>query len=120
MASPTPVARLTDVLGKVVGCLGMDDVGCVTDLIVAHDSGQILYAILQPTNRFGDEPGRYLAIPWRTLAGDSRFVAATRYRLPLSASHLKRAPAFASESWPDFSNSREMAEVHSFYGEPPR
>jgi hypothetical protein len=97
----------------------MDDVGLVTDLIVAHDSGQILYAILQPTSRLGDASGHYLAVPWRTLTGDST-CAAKRYRLPLSASHLRRAPAFASEAWPDFSSSREMAEVHSFYGEPPR
>jgi hypothetical protein len=113
------VFRVTDVLGAGMDCLDASGVGQIAEIVVGGGSRRILYVIIRPLERLGDASAAYLAVPWGALSTVKGHDGELHYRLPVSLTRLKQAPTFKPDRWPDFGNSREMAEVHSFFGEPP-
>lgn len=113
----TCVAR--DMIGRQVRCLGGGPVGNIAKLVIARHTGTIHYVIVAPSALLGHGDNDLLAIPWPALSAASLRSGTRTIELPLPFDMVKRAPAFSAHAWPDFSNSREMAEVHSFYGEQP-
>ncbi len=113
------VFRVTDVLGAGMDCLDAAGIGQIAELVVGAGSRRILYVIVRPREQLGDASSEYLAVPWGALSAVTSRDGGLHYRLPMSLTRLRRAPTFKPDCWPDFSSSREMAEVHSFFGEPP-
>jgi len=114
-SSCTYAAR--DVIGQPVGCLGGIEIGTIAELVVTRDSGRIRYVIVEPKEDALGVQDVLLAIPWRAVG--YMYMAPAWFLLPMPIEEVKRAPVFHADSWPDFSDTREMAEVHAFYGEPP-
>jgi hypothetical protein len=114
-----PVIRITDVLGAGMDCLDAAGVGHIAELVVGAGSRRILYVIMKPRDVLGRASAEYLAVPWGALSAVTTGDGHLHYRLPMSLTRLRRAPTFKPDDWPDFGSSRAMAEVHSFFGEPP-
>ena len=115
---PSITCASRDVLGRQISCLDDICIGIIRELVVNQESGRVRYVIVEPREEAMGVENGVLAIPWRALSPvtndpDRAFV------LPLLIDDAKQAPTFEAGSWPDFSNTREMAEVHAFYGEPP-
>jgi hypothetical protein len=114
-----PVFRVTEVLGANMDCLDAAEVGHIAELVVGAGTRRILYVVVKPHARLGNPATEYLAVPWAALSRVGVGNGATHYRVPMPLTRLRRAPTFSPDRWPDFGSSREMAEVHSFFGEPP-
>jgi len=86
-----------------------EDVGCIEELMVAPNSGTIVYAILSPSG-FG---GKLLAVPWNALFLDAEqrvFIHS------LAGETLRNAPVFHEEKWPDFGDPQWAHDVHRYFG----
>jgi hypothetical protein len=120
MMERRPVIRVTDILGAGMDCLDAASIGQIAELVVGAGSRRILYVVVKPHERLRGANGDvFFAVPWGALSPVRLHDGELHYRLPISLTRLRRAPTFQPDRWPDFGNSREMAEVHSFFGEPP-
>jgi hypothetical protein len=86
-----------------------EDLGCIEELMVAPNTGAIIYAILAP----GGFGGRLLPVPWNALLLDSEKRV---FVLDIDGETLERVPAFHEELWPDFSDPEWAHEIHRCFG----
>jgi hypothetical protein len=113
------VIRVTDVLGAGMDCLDAADVGRIAELVVGAGSRRVLYVVVKARERLGRSSKDCFAVPWGAVSAFTGFDGRRRYRVPISLTRLRGAPTFPDGEWPDFGDTKEMAEVHSFFGEPP-
>ncbi len=100
-------------------CLDANGVGRIAELVMGAGSRRILYAVVKPDEELVSPLNEYLAVPWAAVSAVTADDGEVHYRVPIPLKHLKRAPTFPDDHWPDFGSAKEMAEVHSFFGEPP-
>jgi sporulation protein YlmC with PRC-barrel domain len=89
-----------------------EDLGDIKEIMLDMRSGQVAYAVLS----FGGWLGmgdKLFAVPWQALQLDT---ANKRFVLDVSKEHLKNAPGFDKDDWPDMAASDFNTELHSFYG----
>ncbi|MHB8454958.1 MAG: PRC-barrel domain-containing protein [Acidiferrobacterales bacterium] len=89
--------------------------GDIKEIILNLNSGRINYAVLS----FGGFLGmgeKLFAVPWSALKLDSKN---KYFVLNVDKEHLKSAPGFDKDHWPNMSENSWSAGIHSYYGVKP-
>jgi sporulation protein YlmC with PRC-barrel domain len=89
-----------------------EDLGDIKEIMLDIRSGQVAYAVLS----FGGWLGmgdKLFAVPWQALQLDTDN---KRFLLDVSKEHLKNAPGFDQDNWPDMASTEFNTQLHSFYG----
>ena len=89
-----------------------EDLGDIKEIMLDMRSGQVAYAVLS----FGGWLGmgdKLFAVPWQALQLDTDN---KRFMLDVSKEHLKNAPGFDKDNWPDMASADFNTQMHSFYG----
>jgi sporulation protein YlmC with PRC-barrel domain len=89
-----------------------EDLGDIKEIMLDMRGGQIAYAVLS----FGGWLGmgdKLFAVPWQALQLDT---ANKRFLIDVSKDHLKNAPGFDKDNWPDMASSEFTSLIHGFYG----
>lgn len=106
------ILKASDLIGKNVVNPEGKSLGEIKNLAIDAESGRIAYGILS----FGGFLGigdKLFAIPWGALRvgpGGDNFI------LNVAKEKLEKAPGFDSNKWPDLSNRKTAAELHTYYG----
>jgi sporulation protein YlmC with PRC-barrel domain len=89
-----------------------EDLGDIKEIMLDIRSGEVAYAVLS----FGGWLGmgdKLFAVPWQALQLDTEN---KRFLLDVSKEHLKNAPGFDKDDWPDLASAEFNTQLHSFYG----
>jgi sporulation protein YlmC with PRC-barrel domain len=89
-----------------------EDLGDIKEIMLDMRNGQVAYAVLS----FGGWLGmgdKLFAVPWQSLEMDT---VNKRFLLDVSKEHLKNAPGFDKDDWPDMASTEFNTQLHSFYG----
>ena len=89
-----------------------EDLGDIKEIMLDMRNGQVAYAVLS----FGGWLGmgdKLFAVPWQALQLDT---VNKRFLLDVSKDHLKNAPGFDKDNWPDMAGTEFGTLVHNFYG----
>ncbi len=112
-AGPGPRLMGADTLiGEDVYNLQDEDLGDIKEIMLDMRQGSVAYAVLS----FGGWLGmgdKLFAVPWQALQLDS---ANKRFLLDVSKEHLKNAPGFNKDNWPDMASAEFSTLIHNFYG----
>jgi sporulation protein YlmC with PRC-barrel domain len=103
--------RASKVHGMDVKNGANENLGDVEDVVVEQETGMIAYGVLS----FGGFLGigdKLFAVPWSALKpnGDR-----TAFILDVPKEKLEKAPGFDKKEWPDLSNQKWGADVHTYY-----
>src|SRR5471030_1758154 len=88
-----------------------ESLGDIKEIMIDMARGQIAYAVLS----FGGVLGmgnKLFAVPWQSLELDTNN---KRFILDASKDHLKTAPGFDKDHWPDMAGADFGAQIHGFY-----
>jgi sporulation protein YlmC with PRC-barrel domain len=91
-------------------------IGDVKDIILDVHSGRVDYAILSFDGLQGLGE-KLFAVPWEALLFDS---GQKCFLLDVDKEHLRIAPAFDKDDWPDMTNQWWEREIHTYYGTMPQ
>ena len=89
-----------------------EDLGDIKEIMLDMRGGQVAYAVLS----FGGWLGmgdKLFAVPWQALQLDTDN---KRFLLDVSKDHLKNAPGFDKDNWPDMASAEFTTQLHEFYG----
>ncbi|HEX8406863.1 MAG TPA: PRC-barrel domain-containing protein [Duganella sp.] len=89
-----------------------EDLGDIKEIMLDMREGKVAYAVLS----FGGWLGmgdKLFAVPWEALQLDT---VNKRFLLDVSKDHLKNAPGFDKDSWPDMASAEFSTQMHDFYG----
>ena len=115
-AGPGPSLMGADTLiGDSVVNASEEDLGDIKEIMLDMQTGQVAYAVLA----FGGFLGmgeKLFAVPWQALHLDT---VNKRFVLGVDKDHLKTAPGFDKDAWPDMSDANWASGIHSFYGTDP-
>jgi len=92
-----------------------EDLGDIKEIMLDMRTGQVAYAVLS----FGGFLGmgeKLFAVPWQALQLDT---VNKRFVLNIDKEHLKNAPGFDPDNWPDMSDLTWANQIHHFYGTDP-
>jgi len=88
-----------------------ESLGDIKEIMIDMARGQIAYAVLS----FGGLMGmgdKLFAVPWQSLELDTNN---KRFILDASKDHLKAAPGFDKDNWPDMASADFGSQIHTFY-----
>ncbi len=77
--------------------------------------GRIAYAVLSYGGFLGMGE-KLFAVPWNALTLDT---ANKRFVLNVEKDHLKDAPGFDKDKWPNMADQSWSNEIHTYYGTKP-
>lgn len=106
------VTKASNLIGKHVTNLEGKNIGEIKDLVINWRSGgYIEYAVLSFGGFLG-QGGKYFAVPWEAmvLSGDKE-----QFILNVKEEHLKNAPGFDKDHWPDTSHPEWAVGLYQFY-----
>ncbi|SHG46472.1 PRC-barrel domain-containing protein [Massilia sp. CF038] len=89
-----------------------ENLGDIKEIMLDMRTGQVAYAVLS----FGGFLGmgeKLFAVPWQALQLDT---VNKRFVLNVDKEHLKNAPGFDPDAWPDMSDMGWASQIHTFYG----
>ncbi|USX11523.1 PRC-barrel domain-containing protein [Oxalobacteraceae bacterium OTU3CAMAD1] len=89
-----------------------EDLGDIKEIMLDMRQGKVAYAVLS----FGGWLGmgdKLFAVPWEALQLDT---VNKRFLLDVSKDHLKNAPGFDKDNWPDMASAEFSTQLHNFYG----
>jgi sporulation protein YlmC with PRC-barrel domain len=92
-----------------------EDLGDIQEIMLDTRNGRICYAVLS----FGGFLGmgeKLFAVPWNALTLDS---GNKRFVLNVDKEHLKNAPGFDKDAWPDMADKTWADDIHAYYGTKP-
>lgn len=89
-----------------------EDLGNIWDVMLDMHSGRAIYAVLS-FGGFLDMGDKLFAVPWEILAFDAKN---RRFVLNVEKEHLKEAPSFYKDRWPDMADPSWAEAIHSYYG----
>ena len=116
IAGPGPSLMGADTLiGDSVVNANDEDLGDIKDIMLDMQTGQVAYAVLA----FGGFLGmgeKLFAVPWQALHLDT---LNHRFVLDVEKEHLKTAPGFDKDAWPDMADTTWAGGIHDFYGTDP-
>jgi sporulation protein YlmC with PRC-barrel domain len=95
--------------------LAGETLGDIEDFVIDLETGRIAYSVL----KFGGKLGlgnKLFAIPWQAMTLDSEKEC---FLFDVKKETLQNAPGFDKEEWPDMSDPRWGAGVHTHYGVTP-
>jgi sporulation protein YlmC with PRC-barrel domain len=112
-AGPGPRLMGADTLiGEDVYNRQEEDLGDIKEIMLDMRSGQVAYAVLSFGGVFGIGE-KLFAVPWQSLQLDT---INKRFILDASKDHLKNAPGFDKDHWPDMASAEFSSQIHQFYG----
>lgn len=91
-----------------------ENLGDIKEIMIDMRTGQVAYAVLSFGGVFGIGD-KLFAVPWQSLQLDT---ASKRFLLDVSKEHLKNAPGFDKDRWPDMVSTEFSSQIHGFYGSP--
>ena len=89
-----------------------EDLGDIKEIMLDMRSGQVAYAVLSFGGVFGIGE-KLFAVPWQSLQLDT---VNKRFVMDVTKEHLKNAPGFDKDHWPDMSSAEFSSQIHGFYG----
>jgi len=92
-----------------------EDLGDIKEIMLDVRSGKVAYAVLS----FGGFLGmgeKLFAVPWSALTLDTKN---KRFVLNVEKDHLKNAPGFDKDKWPNMSDQSWAKDIHLYYGTKP-
>lgn len=92
-----------------------ESLGDIKEIMLDMHSGRVAYAVLS----FGGFLGmgeKLFAVPWNALKLDT---VNKRFILKVEKDHLKDAPGFNKDDWPDLTNEIWSTRIHTFYDAKP-
>jgi len=92
-----------------------EDLGDIKEIMLDVRSGKVSYAVLS----FGGFLGmgeKLFAVPWSALTLDTKN---KRFVLNVEKDHLKNAPGFDKDKWPNMSDQSWAKDIHLYYGTKP-
>ncbi len=92
-----------------------EDLGDIKEIMLDMRTAQVAYAVLA----FGGFLGmgeKLFAVPWLALHLDT---VNKRFVLNMSKEHLRNAPGFDADNWPDMNDAQWVQQIHNFYGTDP-
>jgi sporulation protein YlmC with PRC-barrel domain len=92
-----------------------EDLGDIKEIMLDVPAGRISYAVLSYGGVLGMSE-KLFAVPWDALTLDTEN---KRFTLDVSKDHLKNAPGFDKENWPNMSDQTWAKGVHDYYGTTP-
>lgn len=95
--------------------LAGETLGEIEDLVIDLETGRVAYSVL----KFGGKLGlgnKLFAIPWQAMTLDPEKEC---FLLDVKKETLQNAPGFDKDKWPDMSDPRWGAGVHTHYGVTP-
>jgi sporulation protein YlmC with PRC-barrel domain len=95
--------------------LAGETLGDIEDFVIDLETGRIAYSVL----KFGGKLGlgnKLFAIPWQAMTLDCEKDC---FLLDVKKETLQNAPGFDKDEWPDMSDTRWGAGVHTHYGVTP-
>jgi sporulation protein YlmC with PRC-barrel domain len=96
---------------EVVNARG-EKLGKIEDVMLDMSDDRIAYAVLSFGGfmGFGD---KLFAVPWKALKLDNDH---KNFILDVTKEHLKSAPGFDKDHWPDFADRTLAGQVYDYYG----
>lgn len=88
-----------------------ESLGDIKEIMIDMARGQIAYAVLSYGGVLG-MGNKLFAVPWQSLELDT---TNKRFILDASKEHLKTAPGFDKDHWPDMAGAEFGTQIHSFY-----
>jgi sporulation protein YlmC with PRC-barrel domain len=95
--------------------LNGETLGAIEDMMIDLETGKVAYAVLS----FGGVLGmgnKLFAIPWQAMTLDTEKKV---FLLDVKKETLAKAPGFDKDKWPDMSDPRWGAGIHTHYGVTP-
>lgn len=105
------IVKSGEITGTKVRNTANEKLGEIAEIVIDKQSGKVSYLVLD----FGGILGfgnKFFAVPWHLFLydnGDNCFV------LNVDKQHLKDAPGFAKDHWPDFSTPEFTTLITGFY-----
>lgn len=109
--SPSTVISSERVEGTAVYDTAGNKLGSIDDLMIDKLSGQVCYAVLEFGGFLGIGTDRY-PLPWSILKYDTNQGG---YVVPLDKSQLERAPRYAEDAQPEYTNDYGR-EIDRYWG----
>ena len=116
MTSNRRILSSSSLAGNTVVDPSGEKLGTIKDFMVDTSAGQIAYAVLT----FGGFLGmgdKLFAVPMRAL---SLHPTEKSFILNTTKEHLKAAPGFDKDKWPDFASPEFETRNSGFWASPPR
>jgi sporulation protein YlmC with PRC-barrel domain len=92
-----------------------EDLGDIKEIMLDMRTGRVGYAVLS----FGGFLGmgeKLFAVPWDALTLDTEN---KRFVLNVEKDHLKSAPGFDKDKWPNMADPSWARDIHAYYGTKP-
>ena len=89
-----------------------EELGEIKEIMLDMRNGKVGYAVMS----FGGFLGmgdKLFAVPWNALKLDTKH---HRFVLHVEKDHLKDAPGFDKDRWPDMADHAWTADIHNYYG----
>lgn len=107
--------------GDVVVNQQGEDLGKIEDLLIDFEYGRIAYVVVSFRGFLGIAD-KLLAIPWDALSMEIPWNAlypdpkGKKFILDVNKEHLKNAPGFDKDHWPQMADRKWGQHVHNYYG----
>lgn len=105
------VVKASHVHGAKVKNEFNEQLGQIIELVINKNLGQVYYAVLDLDGIIGLE-NKYCAIPWSAFIYNG---VEDCFILYVDKEHLKRAPGFDKDNWPNFADPIYLTTLKEFY-----
>ena len=85
--------------------------GSIKDVVLDLLNGKVCYAVLS-FGGFLSMGEKLFAVPWGALSFDTK---TRRFIFDVGPEHLKDAPGFKKDQWPDMADCSWADKIHSYY-----
>ena len=111
MQAGATLLSASTVTGDEVWNMKDDNLGKIQDVMLDITEGKIRYAVLASGGFLG-MGDRLFAVPWKALKQDREN---KRFILDVDLEHLKNAPGFDKDHWPNMADNTWNSTVESYY-----
>jgi sporulation protein YlmC with PRC-barrel domain len=88
-----------------------DKLGSIKELMLDIEDGKVCYAVLS-FGGFLSLGEKLFAVPWSALTVDTKN---KRFVMDTNEEHLKNAPGFDTDNWPNMADATWGKTVHAYY-----
>ena len=103
--------KTANIIGTRVVNRQNEDMGEIDEVVIDVFNGRVAYLVLSFGGFLGIGDKLY-AVPWKALQYDNELQV---YVLNMTQDQLGRAPGFAKETWPEFTDERWNRGVHEYF-----
>jgi hypothetical protein len=105
------LVRTGDVIGVCVTNTSDEDLGKIEEIVLNKFTGETHYAVLSFGGVFG-VGDKLFALPWKILTYDPD---KEKFVIHHSKEHLKNAPGFSKDHWPNMADTSWQSSIDKFY-----